>query len=55
MTWPTPLLSDYQKLARESEYATWTLDNSYALNHFIISMHRLKFDVKKIGKLNELI
>lgn len=55
LTWPTPLLSDYQLLARESEYAAWTLVNGYALNHLTISVHRLKSDVQKIGKLNELI
>jgi hypothetical protein len=55
LTWPTPLLSDYHRLARESEYAAWTLVNGYALNHLTISVHRLKSDVQKIGKLNELI
>lgn len=55
LTWPTPLFSDYQQLASESEYAAWTLVNGYALNHLTISVHRLKSDVQKIGKLNELI
>ncbi|KAH9322796.1 hypothetical protein KI387_017435 [Taxus chinensis] len=55
LTWPTPLFSDYQLLARESEYAAWTLVNGYALNHLTISVHRLKSDVRKIEKLNELI
>ncbi|GLJ31683.1 hypothetical protein SUGI_0636680 [Cryptomeria japonica] len=55
LTWPTPLFSDYQLLVRESEYAAWTLVNGYALNHLTISVHRLKSDVRKIEKLNELI
>lgn len=55
LTWPTPLFSDYQQLARESEYAAWTLVNGYSLNHLTISVHRLKSDVQKIGKLNEFI
>eukprot|EP01018_Ginkgo_biloba_P010542 Gb_15393 [translate_table: standard] len=55
LPWPTPLFSDYQCLARESEYAAWTLVNGYALNHLTISVHRLKSDVRKIEKFNQLI
>uniref|UniRef100_A0A0D6QWC2 2-oxoadipate dioxygenase/decarboxylase n=1 Tax=Araucaria cunninghamii TaxID=56994 RepID=A0A0D6QWC2_ARACU len=55
LTWPTPLFSDYKLLARESEYAAWTLVNGYALNHLTISVHRLKSEVRKIERLNEFI
>ena len=40
--WPTPTLSDYQKLLSESEYAAWVIYNRYYLNHFTISVHNLK-------------
>lgn len=55
LTWPTPSLNDYQILARESEYAAWTLVNGYALNHLTVSVHRLSSDLQKISKLNQLL
>eukprot|EP00249_Psilotum_nudum_P009649 c22065_g1_i1 orf=482-1714(-) len=55
LTWQTPQLSDYQCLARESEYAAWTLVNGYALNHLTVSVHRLQSDIQKIGILNQLL
>ncbi|CAK9263208.1 unnamed protein product [Sphagnum jensenii] len=54
LTWPTPQLTDYQTLAKESEYAAWTLVNGYALNHTTVSVHRLG-SLHKIGKLNEFL
>lgn len=39
--WPRPTLEDYDLLARESEYAAWTLVNGYGLNHVALSVHRL--------------
>ncbi|KAL5722608.1 2-oxoadipate dioxygenase/decarboxylase [Ranunculus cassubicifolius] len=55
LTWETPLYSDFQDLARESEYAAWTLVNGYALNHVTISTHRLKSHLKDIKSLNQYI
>ncbi|KAK9116875.1 hypothetical protein Sjap_015822 [Stephania japonica] len=55
LTWEKPLLSEFQELARESEYAAWTLVNGYALNHVTISTHRLKSDLKSIYNLNRFI
>lgn len=55
LTWQTPSLSDYQILARESEYAAWTLVNGYALNHLTVSVHRLTSDIQKISRLNQLL
>ncbi|KAK2636269.1 hypothetical protein Ddye_031061 [Dipteronia dyeriana] len=55
LTWEKPLHSEFQQLARESEYAAWTLVNGYALNHVTISTHRLKSHLKNIESLNEFI
>jgi len=54
LTWPTPQLSDYQALAKESEYAAWTLVNGYALNHTTVSVHRLG-TLDNIKKLNDFL
>lgn len=55
LTWPTPSVHDYKVLARESEYAAWTLVNGYTLNHLTISVHGLRSDIKKIAKLNDFL
>lgn len=55
LTWEKPLHSEFQKLARESEYAAWTLVNGYALNHVTISTHRLNSELKDINRLNQFI
>ena len=39
--WRTPTIEDYEKLAAESEYASWVIFNHYYLNHFTISVHNL--------------
>jgi len=54
LIWPTPHLSDYQALARESEYAAWTLVNGYTLNHTTVSVHRLG-SLHNIEKLNDFL
>ncbi|KAL9246419.1 hypothetical protein vseg_019956 [Gypsophila vaccaria] len=55
LTWGKPLHSEFQQLAKESEYAAWTLVNGYALNHVTISTHRLKSNLRKIDSLNQFI
>lgn len=55
LPWPTPTAEDYKSLARESEYAAWTLVNGYALNHLTISVHRLSSEIKKISELNTFL
>ncbi|KAL3692380.1 hypothetical protein R1sor_006031 [Riccia sorocarpa] len=54
LTWPTPSFVDYQQLARESEYAAWTLVNGYSLNHATVSVHRLS-QLCDISKLNQFL
>ncbi|XP_055810123.1 uncharacterized protein LOC129880212 [Solanum dulcamara] len=55
LTWEKPSYSEFQQLARESEYAAWTLVNGYALNHVTISTHRLASNLRSIGNLNQII
>ncbi|KAI3730959.1 hypothetical protein L1987_62140 [Smallanthus sonchifolius] len=55
LTWPKPSHMEFQQLARESEYAAWTLVNGYALNHVTISAHRLKPPLNDINNLNQFI
>ncbi|KAK9675791.1 hypothetical protein RND81_11G031300 [Saponaria officinalis] len=55
LTWGKPLYSEFQQLAKESEYAAWTLVNGYALNHVTISTHRLKSNFRSINSLNQFI
>ncbi|MCO5610525.1 hypothetical protein L7F22_064764 [Adiantum nelumboides] len=55
LPWPTPSAHDYKILARESEYAAWTLVNGYALNHLTISVHRLRSQIRKISELNAFL
>ncbi|XAR65152.1 hypothetical protein NMG60_11009158 [Bertholletia excelsa] len=53
--WGNPLFSEFQQLARESEYAAWTLVNGYAVNHVTISSHRLKSHLRNIKSLNQFL
>ncbi|XP_024934169.2 2-oxoadipate dioxygenase/decarboxylase, chloroplastic [Ziziphus jujuba] len=55
LTWGRPSYSEFQQLARESEYAAWTLVNGYAVNHVTISTHRLKSHLRDIKSLNQFI
>ncbi|MFS7958693.1 hypothetical protein Hanom_Chr08g00681761 [Helianthus anomalus] len=55
LTWPKPSHVEFQQLARESEYAAWTLVNGYSLNHVTISVHRLVSPLNNIDNFNQFI
>lgn len=55
LTWEKPSYTEFQQLARESEYAAWTLVNGYAVNHVTISTHQLQSHLRNIKNLNQLI
>ncbi|KAK9790350.1 hypothetical protein WJX73_010110 [Symbiochloris irregularis] len=42
LPWSNPTLADFELLAKESEYAAWTLINGYALNHATVAVHRMR-------------
>jgi len=50
--WRTPTLSDYQRLAEESEHAAWVIYNRYYLNHFTVSVHNLPSGYNTIAEYN---
>ena len=35
--WRLPLVSDFERLSEESEYAAWVIYNRYYLNHFTVT------------------
>ena len=53
--WAVPKLSEYQRLAEESEYAAWVIYNRYYLNHFTVSVHNLKEGYNTIEAFNEFL
>jgi hypothetical protein len=53
--WRTPTLSDYKRLAEESEYAAWVIYNRYYLNHFTVSVHNLPEGFNTIEQFNQFL
>ncbi|WP_436490304.1 DUF1338 domain-containing protein [Chitinophaga sp. ARDCPP14] len=53
--WRLPVYSDFSTLAKESEYASWTIYNRYYLNHFTISVHNLKLGYNDITAFNRFL
>lgn len=53
--WPLPTSEDYQQLLKESEYAAWVIYNRYYLNHYTISIHKLKGKYSSIENFNEFL
>ena len=53
--WRTPTLTDYLRLAEESEYAAWVIYNRYYLNHFTISVHNLPANFNTIDAFNRYL
>ncbi|KFK44607.1 hypothetical protein AALP_AA1G280800, partial [Arabis alpina] len=42
LIWEKPTSTDFNQLAKESEFAAWTLFHGYTLNHLAFAVHRLK-------------
>lgn len=53
--WAMPSWEDYDRLAQESEYASWVILNRYYLNHFTISVHDLPDGFNTIEKFNQFL
>lgn len=53
--WPLCKWSDYEQLAKENEYAAWTIYNNHYLNHFTISVHGLKQGYNTIQEFNAFL
>lgn len=54
-SWGLPTLSDYEKLAVESEYAAWAIYNRYYLNHFTMAVHNLKKGYDTLEQFNAFL
>jgi hypothetical protein len=54
-SWRLPTLTDYEALARESEYAAWAIYNRYYLNHFTLSVHSLKAGYNTLEEFNAFL
>ncbi len=53
--WRTPTWTDYQALAKESEYASWVIYNRYYLNHFTITIHNLPEGYNTVALFNDFL
>ncbi|HCA42428.1 MAG TPA: DUF1338 domain-containing protein [Bacteroidetes bacterium] len=53
--WRLPTKADYEKLLSVSEYAAWVIYNRYYLNHYTISVHRLKDGYNTLEKFNNFL
>ena len=53
--WSLPTSGDYQQLLKESEYAAWVIYNRYYLNHYTISIHKLKSGYNHIENFNAFL
>jgi hypothetical protein len=53
--WPLCKWSHYEALAKENEYAAWTIYNNFYLNHFTISVHGLKEGYNTLPQFNDFL
>lgn len=53
-SWGIPVFDVYEKLRSESEYAAWFYVNGFTVNHFTVSVNRLK-SLKDIRAVNEFL
>jgi hypothetical protein len=53
--WRTPTWADYQALAAESEYASWTIFNRYYLYHYTVSVHNLPAGYATLADFNAFL
>lgn len=52
--WRLPSSTDFDKLAKASEYASWVIYNRYYLNHFTVSVHNLP-RINTLDKFNDFL
>ncbi|ESQ34341.1 hypothetical protein EUTSA_v10008275mg [Eutrema salsugineum] len=56
LIWEKPTWTDFKQLAKESEFAAWTLIHGYTMNHLAFAVHRFKHrfsDIKCIKQYLE--
>ncbi|KAL0800051.1 hypothetical protein Bca101_055226 [Brassica carinata] len=55
LIWEKPTSTDFQQLAKESEFAAWVLIHGYMMNHLAFSVHRLKHQFSDIKCIKEYL
>ncbi|ESQ46647.1 hypothetical protein EUTSA_v10000255mg [Eutrema salsugineum] len=55
LIWEKPTSTDFNQLAKESEYAAWTLIHGYTMNHLAFAVHRLKHRFSDIKCVQEYL
>ncbi|ESQ29705.1 hypothetical protein EUTSA_v10023603mg [Eutrema salsugineum] len=55
LIWEKPTSSDFNQLAKESEFAAWVLIHGYTMNHLAFSVHRLKHRFSDINCIKEYL
>ena len=53
--WRVPTWADFERLASESEYASWVIYNRYYLNHFTVTIHNLPEGYNTIATYNAFL
>ncbi len=53
--WPVPSITDYHRLAEESEYAAWVIYNRYYLNHYTLAVHNFPSGYNTIPAFNAFL
>uniref|UniRef100_A0A1J3J3X9 2-oxoadipate dioxygenase/decarboxylase n=1 Tax=Noccaea caerulescens TaxID=107243 RepID=A0A1J3J3X9_NOCCA len=56
LIWEKPTWTDFKQLAKENEFAAWTLIHGYTMNHLAFAVHRFKHrfsDIKSIKQYLE--
>ncbi|KAF3486437.1 hypothetical protein F2Q69_00054374 [Brassica cretica] len=55
LIWEKPISTDFQQLAKESDFAAWVLIHGYMMNHLAFSVHRLKHQFSDIKCIKEYL
>ncbi|KFK44615.1 hypothetical protein AALP_AA1G281700 [Arabis alpina] len=55
LIWEKPTWTDFNQLAKESEFGAWVLIHGYTMNHLAFSVHRLKHGFSDIRCVKEYL
>ncbi|XP_013634452.1 PREDICTED: uncharacterized protein LOC106340138 [Brassica oleracea var. oleracea] len=55
LIWEKPTWTDFKQLAKENEFAAWTLIHGYTMNHLAFSVHRFKHQFSDIKFIKQFL
>ncbi|KAJ4871709.1 Uncharacterized protein Rs2_46644 [Raphanus sativus] len=55
LIWEKPTWNDFKQLAKENEFAAWTLIHGYTMNHLAFSVHRFKHQFSDIKFIKQYL